>query len=66
MVLVIAMMRVKVFDEEQEDDLSDVINDFLEDNDDIHVYDIKFATAVCKDEDELAYCFSALLIYQEN
>lgn len=59
------MIQVKAFDEEHEDDLSEAINDFLEDNSEINVLDIKFSTAVCMDaeEEELTYCFSALLIY---
>ena len=39
------MVQVKVFDEEHEDDLSDMINAFLEDNPDIDVVDIKFSTS---------------------
>ena len=57
------MVQVKVFDEEHEDDLSDVINEFIQENDPIEVIDIKFSTAICNGEDEQIYCFSALLIY---
>lgn len=58
------MLQVKVFDEEHEDDLSDALNSFLEENEQINVVDIKFSSAMCRDEDEeQIYCFSALLIY---
>ena len=57
------MVQVKVFDEEHEDDLSDMINAFLEDNPDIDVVDIKFSTS-CSIQEEEIYCFSALLIYR--
>ena len=53
------MVQVKVFDEEHEDDLSDMINAFLEDNP-----DIKFSTSCSIQEEEQIYCFSALLIYR--
>ena len=58
------MVQVKVFDEEHEDDLSDMINAFLEDNPDIDVVDIKFSTSCRIQEEEQIYCFSALLIYR--
>ncbi|MEG0469513.1 sporulation protein Cse60 [Amedibacillus sp. YH-ame10] len=57
------MLAVKVFDEEHEDDLSDAINEFLRDNEDINVLDIKFSSAICEGEEEQTYCFSAMLIY---
>ena len=58
------MVQVKVFDEEHEDDLTEAINDFIE-NEDIKVCDIKFSTATCMVEEEQIYCFSALLIYMD-
>ena len=58
------MVQVKVFDEEHEDDLSDMINAFLEDHPDIDVVDIKFSTSCSIQEEEQIYCFSALLIYR--
>ncbi|MEG2506630.1 MAG: sporulation protein Cse60 [Longicatena sp.] len=62
--MVIKLIQVKAFDEEHEDDLSDSINDFLDDNEDIQVLDIKYAIALSQDEEEEnVFCFSALLIY---
>ncbi|WP_416326515.1 sporulation protein Cse60 [[Eubacterium] hominis] len=58
------MKQVKVFDEEHEDDLSDSINEFLQENEDIQVLDIKFSVAVCDCEDGQIYCFSALMLYE--
>lgn len=57
------MILVKVFDEEHEDDLTEAINEFLIENEDIQVSDIKFSTAICDGEEEQTFCFSALLIY---
>lgn len=57
------MIQVKVFDEEHEDDLTEAINEFLKEEDSIHIQDIKFSTAISESEDEQIYCFSALVIY---
>lgn len=57
------MIQVKVFDEEHEDDLTDAINGFLKESEDIHIQDIKFATAISESDEEQIYCFSALVIY---
>lgn len=57
------MLQVKVFDEEHEDDLSEAINEYLLDNEDLNVLDIKFSTAIASGEEEQVYCFSAMLIY---
>lgn len=58
------MKQVKVFDEEHEDDLTDSINEFLKENENITLLDIRFSAAVCDCEDGQIYCFSALLIYE--
>lgn len=60
------MMRVKVFDEEHEDDLSDAVNDFLAEHISSQIIDIKFSTAVCMQESEQIYCFSAMVIYVDS
>lgn len=57
-------MKVKVFDEQHEDDLTDVINIFIGEKN-IQVIDIKFATSCCIQDQEQIYCFSALLLYEE-
>lgn len=57
------MIQVKVFDEEDEDDLSDAINTFLEEKEDIQLLDVKFATTTYEDEEDVVFSFSALLIY---
>lgn len=55
-------MKVKIFDEEHENDLEKSINDFiLEKN--IEVVDIKFQTSVAVFADEQVFCFSAMIIY---
>lgn len=60
------MIKVKVFDEEHEDDLTVKINQFLEEKASIQLLDIKFSTAACTYEQEQYYCFSALLLYKEE
>ncbi|MBS4883765.1 MAG: sporulation protein Cse60 [Amedibacillus dolichus] len=57
------MMRVKVFQEEDEDDLSEVINTFLQEHADIRVCDIKLSTDILEDEEDTLTLFTVLLIY---
>lgn len=56
-------MKVKVFDEGHEKDLEIVINDFLNENDDIEIIDIKFQSSVSVFSEEQVYCFSAMILY---
>ncbi|HAH93559.1 sporulation protein Cse60 [Dielma fastidiosa] len=56
-------MKVKVFDEQHEDDLSDAINEFIESKQP-KILDIRFATAAFEGEDEQIFCFSALILYE--
>lgn len=55
-------MRVKVFDEQHEEDLEEVVNAFLSELEE-DVIDIKFSTSSFIDHDEQIFCFSALIIY---
>ena len=56
-------MKVKLFDEENEKDLEEEMNDFLEElNGDI--IDIKYQVSSCMYNEEQIYCFSAMIIYQ--
>ena len=54
-------MKVKLFDEEDEGDLEDDINDFLNGN--IEVIDIKYEVAISIYNEEQVYCFSAMIVY---
>ena len=54
-------MKVELFDEEDEGDLEDDINDFLNDN--IEVIDIKYEVAISIYNEEQVYCFSAMIVY---
>ena len=54
-------MKVKLFDEENEGNLEDDINDFLNDN--IEVIDIKYEVAISIYNEEQVYCFSAMIVY---
>ena len=55
-------LKVKVFDYEDEKDLEDEINNFLENNN-IEVIDIKYQVAVSVFSEEQVFCFSAMIIY---
>ena len=57
------MVQIKVFDEEHEDDLTEVVNAGLQEHADIRLMDIKFSTAVSDFEEEQIYCFSAMVIF---
>lgn len=55
-------MKVKIFDEENEVDLENKINNFLENVDEI--YDIKYNISCAINGEEQIYCFSALIMYE--
>ena len=57
------MVQIKVFDEEHEDDLTEVVNSWIQEHADIRLMDIKFSTAVSDFEEEQIYCFSAIVIF---
>ncbi len=54
-------MKVKVIDEECENDLEMSVNEFLDS--DIDIIDIKYQIAVAMNGEEQIYCFSAMIIY---
>ena len=56
-------MQVKIFDEEDEEDLERDINTFLFDEN-IDVVDIQYQVGVSIFSDEQIYCFSAMIIYR--
>ena len=56
-------MKVKLFDFEDEKDLEEEINIFLDD--DIDVIDIKYQVSICASGEDQIYCFSAMIIYTE-
>lgn len=58
-------MFVKIFDEEHEEDLEEAINDFLS-NTTIKIIDIKYQVAIMYDNKDQIYCYSAMIIYEEN
>lgn len=55
-------MKVKIFDEEDEKDLENDINEFL-DGLDGEVIDIKYQVSVGVFSEEQVFCFSAMIIY---
>ena len=54
-------MKVKIFDEDDEKDLEDDINEFIDDT--MEVIDIKYQVSVSIFSEEQVYCFSAMIIY---
>jgi len=55
-------MKVKIFDDEDEKDLENDINDFLEDLDG-EVVDIKYQVSIGVFSEEQIFCFSAMIVY---
>ena len=57
-------MKVKIFDESHEQDLEEVVNDFIKT---IKVIDIKYQVSTMYDHktQEQIYCYSALIIYED-
>ena len=53
-------MRVKVFDCENEKDLEENINNFINGKE---VIDIKYQLSIAVDGGDQIYCFSAMIIY---
>ena len=59
-------MKVIIFDETHEKDLEEDINNFLIDNDNIEIIDIKYQVSTSMFSDEQIYCFSSMIIFQEK
>lgn len=59
------IMKVKIFDEEDEKDLENDINEFL-DSIDGDVIDIKYQVSLGIFSDEQVFCFSAMVVYSEK
>lgn len=55
-------MKVKIFDFEDEKDLEEEINSFLEDLSG-EVIDIKYQVSMGIFSDEQVFCFSAMIVY---
>ncbi len=56
-------MKVKLFDLEDEGDLEKAINNFLKENDEIEIIDIKYQVSSSIYSEEQIFCFSAMIIY---
>ncbi len=56
-------MKVKIFDEDHEQDLENAVNKFLEELDG-RVIDIKYQIVIGISGEEQIYCFSAMIIYE--
>ncbi|OEH92123.1 sporulation protein Cse60 [Bacillus solimangrovi] len=61
------MLKVKLFDEQHESDLEEVVNEFLITVDKDSIRDIQFQTAVTIDDvGEQIFCFSAMVVFIEE
>ena len=61
------MIKIKVFDEEHEDTLTSIVNDWIYNNSKYEIEDVKFSTSCMATKyDEQIYCFSALVIYDDG
>ena len=63
-ILLVIFLYVKIFDCESEIDLEIAINEYLIENSNDILKDIKYAVSTFYDGREQIYCFSALLIFQ--
>ena len=63
-IIMVIFLFVKIFDCDTEIDLEIAINDFLLENKDLNLKDIKYSVSTFYDGREQIYCFSALLIFQ--
>ena len=58
-------MKVKIFDLEDEKDLENDINNFLNDLEG-EVIDIKYQVSIGVFSEEQIFCFSAMIVYTES
>ena len=58
-------MKVKIFDESHEKDFEEEINKFIKEKD-IEIIEIRYAVSNSVYREEQIYCFSSLILYQEN
>ena len=58
-------VKVKIFDENHEKDLEQVVNSFLSENN-IDVIDIKYQVDVSVFSEEKIFCFSAMIVYTKT
>ena len=56
-------MKVKIFDENHENDLELKMNKFLNENN-IDIIDIKYQVSVSIFGEEQIYCFSSMILYK--
>lgn len=61
------MIKIKVFDEEHEDTLTSIVNDWIYNNSNYEIKEIKFSTScMTTNNGEQIYCLSALVIYDDK
>ena len=58
-------IRVKIFDYEDELDLEEDVNNFINSNN-IEVVDIKYQVSASVFSEEQIFCFSAMIIYNDS
>lgn len=58
-------MKVKIFDENHEEDLEYKVNAFLSELDDEDIINIQYQVAIMYDNREQIYCYSCLITYKD-
>ena len=58
------MIQVKVIIEQDEDDLEQTVNDFLEDMDELEVLSIQYSMSLIIVDEEIETTFGAMIIYR--
>ena len=58
-------MKIKLFDESHEKDLEDEMNKFIKEKEP-KIIDIRFSVSTSVSGEEQIYCFSSLILYQEE
>ena len=58
-------MKVKIFDEMHEKDLENSVNTFLSEIGEKYV-DVKYQVSIAMFSEEQIYCFTAMVIYNDN
>lgn len=59
------MLKIKMFDESHELDLEDEVNEFIEKLSG-RILDINYQMALCYNGHDMEYCFSCMILYEEN
>ena len=60
------MLKIKVFDCDDEHTLTRIVNDWIDNNSNYEIKDIKFQVSIAMFSEEQIYCFSAMIMYDDK